>query len=234
MSDERYGVIIFDGTEEEINRQWHEQRDKGIGGSNVAAILGLNPWCDVADLYKEKIGEVQPKDLSHVPAVMLGNAMEPVLRSEYAYRHHDVTVVEPQCMLYDIQRPYMQASLDGTLEYADGHREVLEIKTAGTNKWNEWDDGRVPVLYICQVLHYMAVTGWPCARLIAMVGNQIIERTVERDDNIIGRIGTACADFWRHVGIREQPREPWRVVDAGDLLPLAHECFPSIRRVGLE
>ena len=34
----------FDGTPEEVNAQWVESRKHGIGGSDVAAIMGLNNY----------------------------------------------------------------------------------------------------------------------------------------------------------------------------------------------
>ena len=189
--------IHFRGTPEEVNSQWHEQRDKGIGGSDVSVIMGANRWKSIGDLWREKTGKAKPEDLSHKPAIMLGNAMEPVLRNEYAYRHPDVQVQEPYYMLQDSEHPWRQASLDGVLTFGDGHREVLEIKTVGAFAYAPWDDGRVPINYAMQVLHYMSVTGYPRAQLIALIGNQaIIERTVQRDDEAIAAIEDEVDRFW--------------------------------------
>lgn len=189
--------IHFRGTPEEVNQQWHEQRDKGIGGSDVSSILGANRYKSATALWEEKTHRVKPQDLSHKPAIMLGNAMEPVLRKEYAYRHPDVEVMEPDYMLQTNGKPWRQASLDGVLTYPDGHHEVLEIKTVGAFAYAAWDDGLVPLNYCLQVLHYMAVTGYPRVQLIALIGNQaIIERTVQRDDEAIAAIEDEVDRFW--------------------------------------
>lgn len=189
--------IHFSGTPEEISQQWHAQRAKGIGGSDVSVITGVNRWRSIGDLWREKTGRAKPEDLSHKPAIMLGNAMEPVLRSEYAYRHPDIKVEEPDYMLQDSEHPWRQASLDGVLTYQDGHHEVLEIKTVGAFGYAAWDDGRVPINYAMQVLHYMAVTGYPRAQLIALIGNRaIIERTVQRDEEAIAAIEDEVDRFW--------------------------------------
>ena len=33
-----------------------EERRQGIGGSDVGAIMGANPYCSIVKLYKEKKG----------------------------------------------------------------------------------------------------------------------------------------------------------------------------------
>lgn len=199
--------IHFRGTPEEINRQWHEQRDKGIGGSDISVIMGANKYKTIGDLWREKTGRSKPQDLSHKPAIMLGNAMEPVLRQEYAYRHPDVEVMEPDYMLQSNVAQWRQASLDGIITYPDMHKEVLEIKTVGMYAAHKWDDGLVPISYAMQVLHYMSVTGYPRAQLIALIGNQaIIERTVQRDEEAIAAIEDEVDRFW--VRCVEADKEP--------------------------
>lgn len=192
--------ISFNGTPEEISKAWHEQRDKGVGGSDAGVIMGVNHWKNIQQLWEEKTGRRKPEDISHKPAVILGNALEPALRDEYAYRHPDVQVIEPQYMLQDTQHPWRQASLDGVITCPDGMKEVLEIKTVGLPSTRYWEPDTVPISYICQVLHYMAVSGYRRARLIAMIGNsRIVERVVERDELLIDMIENAVDEFWEHV-----------------------------------
>lgn len=217
--------IHFRGTPEEVSKQWHEQRDKGIGGSDVSVIMGANRWRSIGDLWREKTGKAKPEDLSHKPAIMLGNAMEPVLRNEYAYRHPDVRVTEPDYMLQDTEHPWRQASLDGVLTYQDGHREVLEIKTVGQYAAHKWDDGLVPISYAMQVLHYMSVTGYPRAQLIALIGNQsVIERTVQRDDAVIADIEEAVDDFWIKCVEADQMPTPHNL-GQGLVEQIEHLCY---------
>lgn len=192
--------IRFTGTPEEISKAWHEQRDKGVGGSDVGVIMSVNRWKSVEQLWAEKTGRIKPEDISHKPAVILGNAAEPALRDEYAYRHPNVKVEEPQYMLQDETKPWRQASLDGVLTYEDGMKEVLEIKTVGWLVAKYWEPDTVPISYVCQVLHYMAVSGYRRAQLIAMISNsRIIERAVERDELLIEMIENAVDEFWDHV-----------------------------------
>lgn len=192
--------IRFEGTPDEISKAWHEQRDKGVGGSDVGVIMGVNHYKLIGQLWREKTGKAKPEDLTHKPAVMLGNAMEPVLRDEYAYKHPNIKVEEPQYMLQDDEHPWRQASLDGVLTYKDGMKEVLEIKTVGLQSARYWEPDTVPISYACQVMHYMAVSGYRRAQLVALIGNiRIIERTVERDELLIEMIEDAVDEFWKCV-----------------------------------
>lgn len=198
--------IVFNGTVDAVNKQWHEQRDKGVGGSDVGVIMGVNRWKSIEQLWNEKTGRSKPEDISHKPCVILGNALEPALRTEYAYRHPDVKVTEPLYMLQDSERPWRQASLDGIITCTDGMREVLEIKTVGGFNVAPWNLGGVPESYACQVLHYMAVSGFRRAQLISMIGNSdIIERTVERDEYLIDLIESEVDEFWGSVQKDKQP-----------------------------
>lgn len=216
--------IRFEGTPEEISSQWHAQRDKGVGGSDVGVIMGVNRWKTVEQLWAEKTGRTKPEDISHKPCVILGNAVEPALRAEYAYRHLDVLVEEPQYMLQDSEHPWRQASLDGIITCPDGMREVLEIKTVGGFNVAPWNLGGVPESYACQVLHYMGVTGFRRAQIIAMIGNSdIIERTVERDEYLLDLIESEVDEFWESV---KQDKQPLRRSPTDDFLERLHNvCY---------
>lgn len=216
--------IRFDGTPDEISKAWHEQRDKGVGGSDVGVVMGVNRYKSIEQLWAEKTGRVEPEDISHKPFVILGNSLEPALRDEYAYRHQDVQVEEPLYMLQDDEHPWRQASLDGIITCADGMREVLEIKTVGSSSAYAWDMGMVPDSYACQVLHYMAVSGYRRAQLIAMIGNsRILERTVERDAYLIDLIESEVDEFWESV---KTDKQPLRRYPTDDFLERLHNiCY---------
>ena len=40
-------------------KDWLDYRRKGIGGSDVAAIMGVSPFATIRDLYNDKVG-IQP------------------------------------------------------------------------------------------------------------------------------------------------------------------------------
>lgn len=143
----------------DTNEDWLKQRTQGVGGSDVAAILGLSPWKSPAQIWLEKTGRVEAEDLSDKPYVEFGNIMEPIVGDWYAKRHPDRTVRRVNAICQSIERPWAQASLD--YEVKDGLVwGVLEIKTARSAK--EWAEG-VPLYYLTQITHYMQVTNRPFA-----------------------------------------------------------------------
>jgi len=52
--------------------EWLEERKNGIGGSDAATILGLNPYKTNIDLWEEKTGRKEAIDISDKPYVKYG------------------------------------------------------------------------------------------------------------------------------------------------------------------
>jgi putative phage-type endonuclease len=141
--------------------QWLAERRLGIGGSDAAAVLGLSPWKTNVELWEEKAGRREERDISDDPYVQYGVAAEPLIRSMFAIDYPQYTVsheenVSEVCEAY----PQLRASLDGRLVEAETNRVgVLEIKASFINSRadrEKWKDA-VPQHYFIQVLHNMFV-----------------------------------------------------------------------------
>lgn len=147
---------------------------QGIGASEAAAVVGVSPWMTPMELWRLKVGAAQPKDLSGSPAVSRGVRMEPVLRDLYAAMHPHYTVdYHAYDILYQEDRPWLFATLDGEVTDDTGRRGILEIKTSTPNGkigWAKWD-GQVPLPYWCQIQHQMLATGWDFVDLLASLEN---------------------------------------------------------------
>lgn len=153
--------------------EWLKERQKGIGGSDAAVILGLNPYKNNIRLWEEKTGKVQAEDISDKPYVKYGTQAEDLLRElfkldfpQYEVSHDENTIIKHP------KYPFLFASLDGQL--VDKETEelgILEIKTTNIlqsmqkEKWKE----KIPDNYFCQVLHYLNVTGYSFAILKAQL-----------------------------------------------------------------
>lgn len=59
-----------------------EERRQGIGGSDVGAIMGANPYCSPVQIYREKIGELDPPDFNY--AMKWGHILERPAALDYA------------------------------------------------------------------------------------------------------------------------------------------------------
>ena len=178
----------------EDNDGWLEQRTKGVGGSDVAAIMGLSPWRTPLQVWLEKTGRETPQDISEKPYVAFGNTMEPVIGRWYAEQFPTFTVRRVNAICQSISRPWAQASLD--YEVNDGRRwGVLEIKTARTAQ--DWQDG-VPDYYLTQVTHYMSVTGRPFADVAVFFRDTCEYKVfrVERDPEDVAAVDQAVDTYW--------------------------------------
>ena len=155
----------------EDREKWLAQRDRGIGASEAAAAVGMSPWQTPVDLWKLKTGALPPKDLSDNTAVQQGNRMEPILRVFYASMHPEYEIrYFPYDMIYQTERPWLFATLDGELTDAAERHGVLEIKTAtptGKSGWEKWANGNIPQNYYIQMIHQLLATGYDFVRLFA-------------------------------------------------------------------
>ena len=111
--------------------QWLEERKNGIGGSDAAAILGLNPYKTNVELWEEKTKRREPVDISEKDYVKYGTNAEEHLRElfkldfpEYEVSHQENTIIKHPTY------PFLFASLDGQLvDKETGELGILEIKT---------------------------------------------------------------------------------------------------------
>lgn len=192
----------------ESHAQWLEERRRGIGGSDVAAILGMNPWKSAFRVYQEKRKEVD--DWQGNEATDWGKRMEPAIRQWYS----DISgrcVRIPEKIMFHENHPYMLASLDG---FTDDGR-VVEIKTARSGKgWGEPGTNEIPDYYTLQCQHYLAVTGFDVADVpVSIGGGSPVLYEVPADRELQEMIIEAEADFWQRV-VDGNPPDPVTYADA--------------------
>lgn len=163
------------------NREtWLKARQKYIGGSDVACIMGLNPWKTNKQLYLEKKGLVAPADLSDNELVIYGTKAEEHIRALFALDHPELKVEYiPDNAWHNKKYPFASASLDGWLTEVETERKgIFECKTstitskAQSEKWKN----KIPDNYYCQVLFYLGVTEWDFVDLRAQLKYQLPER----------------------------------------------------------
>jgi putative phage-type endonuclease len=187
------------------------ERQQGLGGSEIAAALGLSPWKTPYELYIEKTTD-DPLSLQTpmTPAQEWGHRLENVL----ALKYQDETgyAVVPGFKCHYLKYPFLTASPDRLVYTKDGHGKALrglEIKTADSfcrEKWGTsgtvWDgvdinQCPIPYHYYVQIVAYMAVLGmeaWDLAVLIG--GNDYRVYTFVRNLDVEGMILEEACSFW--------------------------------------
>jgi putative phage-type endonuclease len=178
---------------------WLATRRQGLGGSDAAAVLGVSRYRGPWDTWADKTGAVPPADAGE--AAYWGQQLEPLVADEFA-RRTGLAVAPWPVMLRHPTTPWMLADLDRVV--ADGG--LLECKTTGAHHAEEWADGGIPPEYVCQVQHYLAVTGAPHAYLAVLIGGQRFHWCrLDRDDAFIADLLAAEAAFWDLVVTRTPP-----------------------------
>lgn len=175
---------------------WVKLRSSTIGGSDAAAILGMNPWKSPYALFLEKTGKVIPEDISGKEAVRLGTDLE-----EYvAKRFCEATGKRVRRENYTIFRadmPYAHANYDRLVV---GEKAGLECKTTNALQLSKFKNGEFPANYYCQCMHYLMVSGmerWYLAVLVLGIDFKVF--CIERDEGEIEALRKAEADFWELV-----------------------------------
>ena len=180
--------------------EWLAARQTGIGGSDVAAILGLSKWRTPLSVYLEKRGESAPQDDNE--SMLWGRVLEPVIRQQYADRTGRAVRV-PSELIRSAARPWMIANLDGMTDCG----RVVEIKTARTSMgWGDPGTDEIPNDYLLQVQHYMAVTGFPVCDVAVLIGGSDFRMyEVPADLELHDMLAQAEAQFWETVQRGEPP-----------------------------
>ena len=191
------------GTKQLPREDWLAVRKQGIGSSDAAAAVGLNPYKSQLELWLEKTGrdtslpKLDPND-EESPAYW-GNILEPIVATHYTKRSgHRVRRVNAVLQHPDPKLPWMLANIDREVIGADDV-QILECKTAGINGARLWKEG-VPEYVQLQVMHQLAVTGKQAADVAVLLGGQHLEiHRIERDESMIARLINLERLFWDYV-----------------------------------
>jgi len=195
---------------------WLEQRKKGIGGSDLATIMGVNPWGTLRDLYYTKRGikgavSTSDNDGNWV-AMEVGNLLEPLVAKIFAHKT-GFKPVEDKILYAHPDHPFMFANLDFRFEiehdwtapdgtvFPAGTKALLECKTTNYHAKEKWEGGTIPVNYEYQMRHYMAVMDVDVCFIACLSGNSegdFVWRYLIRDLDIEADIVAMETDFWQN------------------------------------
>ncbi len=202
----------------ESRNEWLGNRNKSIGGSEISAVVGRNPYMDNVTLWEVKTGRRRADGLSGNPYVQYGTRAEEHLRALFALDFPQYKVMYEESNSFTNSRyPFAQASLDGWLFDDEGRSGILEIKTTEiirSGQREKWKD-RIPMNYYCQVCFYMAVTEAEFAVLKAQLKTDFdgdvrletrhyhIERSEAQED--VDYLMQKGAEFWEYVKSDTRP-----------------------------
>lgn len=183
-------------------QSWLDYRAKGIGGSDVSILVGINKFKSCMQLWMEKTG-LLPLEPTDSETAYWGTVLEPVVKKEFTNRT-GLKIREKKAIMQHPKHEFMLANVDGLVKDKDGMC-IFEAKTAAAFKADHWKYG-VPPEYQLQVQHYMSVTGYKKAYVAVLIGgNTFVYYEVKRDEGIIQPMIKIEQDFWNHVQNRIPP-----------------------------
>ena len=209
--------IIAD-TKKLAHTEWLGLRKRGIGGSDAGAVCGLNPYSSPMKVFRDKTGQCteetdneairQGHDLEDYVAQRFTEATgKKVRRSNFMYCHE--------------KYPFMIGDVDRLVV---GEDAGLECKTANAYNADKWKDGKIPLHYVIQCYHYMAVTGkktWYIAAVI--LGTDFVYRKLAGFDEKLSRREEILSQ------IEELKKEQCRIEQEVKLQMQEHELAASER-----
>lgn len=200
---------IYLGRPRAGSKNWHKMREKGLGGSEIAIVMGLSPYKSLFRLWHEKAGNIAPSQMDENRA-RIGLGLEDVASKifedatdytchksgMYRSKNDGIALAEPDRLLTD---------KDGSLV------GVLEIKTVDPNVSWQWGrgaqgKGNIPEHYMCQVQWYLNALKLDKAFLIALIGfgdQRIYE--IEKDTDFCEKMVAAGKKFIETLENGEEP-----------------------------
>ena len=179
-------------------------RQTYLGGSDIAAILGISPWRTPLDVYLDKVEGKRPDDPSKAQIFRRGARMEPYILDLLA-EEHGIEIVQRGQRYLDKSHSFIAAEIDA--EAASG--ENIEVKTANqfaAKNWGEQFTDEIPVYYTAQAMHGMMVREAPATIFPVLIGSDDFRvYRVERDDETIAAIRAKEVEFWDRIQRRDPP-----------------------------
>lgn len=173
------------------HEEWLDLRKTGIGGSDAGAVCGLNPYVSSIGVYLNKIGKAP--EVEDNEAMRQGRDMEDYVARRFSEKT-GLKVRRSHQLYRSKEHPFMLADVDRMIVGEDAGLECKTVSAYGADKWK---DGQIPVHYLLQCLHYMAVTGkktWYIAAVILGVDFQY--RKIEWEEEMISKLIEVEQRFW--------------------------------------
>lgn len=204
------------------DQQWLDYRLNGIGGSEISAIMGLNPYFSSHKLFYLKLGEIDydPENIH----MFWGTQHEDKIADIWQYhdperpdfettmKNYNEGVIVRKCRRVNAyvtnpEFPFLFASVDrlinkGQLAITSGNKDkegILECKTISAFASRTWEAG-IPPMHVAQLQHYLAVLDLEYGELVTLKDGKYFEVIpFERNEEFIKMMIEQAKDFWDRV-----------------------------------
>lgn len=189
-----------------LQDSFQEQRRKGIGGSDAAAVCGLDPYRGPIDVYREKIGEAEPRE--QTPQMQRGKLLESVVVAQYMAATGRKVRRQPQRAHPD--HDFIIGNIDRQI-LANGDERgtgLLEVKCPSIRVFMRYVREGLPRQYVIQGQHYLGVFDYEWMDFAIFNADlwKLVHFEIKRDDAFIATLFEQEVKFWtQHVVPRVEP-----------------------------
>ena len=138
---------------------WLAARQRGVTGTDMAAIIGESKYKTSLDVYMDKITPIDEQERIDNDHMWLGREMEDVVAKRFQ-QETGLKLINQHAVLQHPEYEWMLANIDRKVV---GEKAIVELKIANAmfskKEWGESGTDHVPTNYLIQVYHYMIVCG---------------------------------------------------------------------------
>jgi putative phage-type endonuclease len=197
---------------------WLAFRNTGIGGSDIAAAMGVSPWKSPLQLYEEKTSE--PVIRPDTAKTRAGKALENVVAAWYQ-EERPYSLSRSNFIWFEKTATYNRiANIDRVIHTPDGPG-ILEIKTTGAFNASAWNE-QVPDDVFLQLQWYLSISGYRFGHVAVLIGGwdfRIFE--IPSDKEMQAEMISAAEAFWQRI-IDKNPPPPQTEADLRSI-----NCVPN-------
>jgi len=186
-----------------MNReQFLLDRKKGIGGSDVASILGVSPYRTALEVYHDKTSPELALD-EPTEDMQRGVRVEKYILQEYA-EQSEVQINTNIPTIVDKQYQFMRANIDAKVI---GANVIVEAKSTKA-PISSWENG-IPEYYKAQVAYYAMLTNAERVDVpVLFSGWKYACFTYWRDESYEAVVKEAVIKFWQEHVVKGIPPKP--------------------------
>lgn len=217
-------------------------RSKFLGGSDVAAVMGLSPWATPLELWQKKTGRapVDPVEQKRKQRIFdRGHKLEPFIREMVIQRLQDegmrVEVLGVNQLYADAEHPFLSCEIDfelrlwGEMPIGDNlvrfdgehiNADAKSVSSFARKKWGYENTEDVPIEYAAQFMHGMMVTGRTACLVAALRSFDDVDiYWTLRDEETIVAMRDRAVEFWVNHVLADVPPDPLNFTDIKLLFP---------------
>lgn len=221
--------------------EWLAARQFGIGASEAASAIGLNPYQTPYQLWRLKLGIDPPVQENKV--MRAGHILEPAV-AEFFAQETGAKIIkssEADFMFIDKDKPYLRVSPDRLYTMPDEKgKRILECKTTRLAV----DEENIPVHWFVQIQMNLGVAGLKHGAIAWLInGSDFNYKEISFDPDFFKMCVDAIDEFW-NVNVLQQiepslinvsdvlakfPQSNGKEMEASDVLLSAYQQLKTVK-----